>query len=41
MPNKLPDDWRSQERRWDHYHWFRTGGLIVAFALLLISLGLR
>ena len=39
--NKLPDDWRSQERRWDHYHWFRTGGLIVAFALLLISLGAR
>jgi hypothetical protein len=40
-PQSLPIDWQSQERRWDLYHWFRTGGLIVAFALPVFSVGIR
>jgi len=40
-PESLPQDWKSQERRWDLYHWLRTGGLIVAFALLAGSLGMH
>ena len=40
-PNSLPADWQAQERRWDAYHWVRTIGLIVAFALLLCSLAMR
>ena len=39
-PNSLPSDWQAQERRWDLYHWLRTSGLIVAFALLVSSLGM-
>jgi uncharacterized membrane protein len=35
----LPDDWKAQEHRWDLYHWIRTSGLIVAFALLVLSVG--
>ena len=35
--NSLPHDWEAQERRWDLYHWIRTCGLIVAFALLVVS----
>ena len=37
----LPDDWRIQEHRWDLYHGFRTGELIVAFAILVLSIALR
>ncbi|MGC2332619.1 MAG: DUF1772 domain-containing protein [Candidatus Acidiferrales bacterium] len=37
----LPDNWRAQEHRWDVYHWSRTCGLVVAFALLVLSVGLR
>ena len=37
----LPDDWKAQEHRWDLYHWLRTCGLIVAFALLILSVGAR
>ncbi len=40
-PESLPNDWRSQEHRWDLYHWVRTAGLIVGFALLVFSVGLR
>jgi uncharacterized membrane protein len=40
-PQTLPQDWKAQERRWDRYHWFRTCGLIVSFALLILSLGAR
>jgi uncharacterized membrane protein len=40
-PENLPDDWRAQEHRWDLYHWFRTCGLIAAFALLVASVGIR
>ena len=40
-PASLPDDWKAQERRWDLYHWFRTCGLIVAFAILVLSVGVR
>jgi Anthrone oxygenase len=40
-PQSLPRDWQAQEHRWDLYHWFRTGGLIVAFALLVFSAGIR
>jgi uncharacterized membrane protein len=39
-PRSLPDDWKAQERRWDVYHWFRTAGLIAAFALLILSAGM-
>jgi len=38
-PAALPHDWQTQERLWDLYHGLRTGGLIIAFALL--SLGLK
>lgn len=37
----LPQDWKAQEHRWDLYHWLRTCGLIVAFALLALSVSLR
>ena len=40
-PASLPNDWKAQERRWDLYHWFRTCGLIVAFAILVLSVGVR
>ncbi len=36
-PSTVPADWKAQERRWDQYHWFRTCGLIVAFAILTVS----
>lgn len=34
----LPDDWKAQEHRWDLYHWLRTCALVVAFAILVVSL---
>lgn len=37
----VPADWKAQERRWDQYHWFRTCGLIVAFAILTVSAMMR
>jgi hypothetical protein len=37
----LPGDWQAQEHRWDLYHWLRTGGLIVVFAMLVLSVGIR
>jgi uncharacterized membrane protein len=40
-PESLPEDWQAQEHRWDQYHWLRTGGLIVAFAVLVLSVGAR
>ena len=40
-PQSLPGDWQAQEQRWDLYHWLRTSGLIVAFALLVLSVGIR
>jgi len=40
-PESLPRDWKSQEHRWDLYHWLRTGGLITAFLLLGLGLVLR
>jgi uncharacterized membrane protein len=40
-PQSLPGDWRAQEHRWDLHHWFRTGGLIVAFAMLVLSVSVR
>jgi uncharacterized membrane protein len=40
-PENSPNDWKEQEHRWDLYHWFRTAGLIVAFALLVLSIGVR
>ena len=40
-PQSLPDDWTAQARRWDLYHWIRTCGLVVAFALLVLSFGVR
>jgi uncharacterized membrane protein len=40
-PESLPSDWKAQEYRWDLYHWIRTCGLVVAFALLVLSVGVR
>ena len=40
-PESLPEDWRAQEHRWDWYHWIRTAGLIVAFAVLVLSVRAR
>ena len=40
-PETLPSDWRSQEHRWDLYHWFRTSGLVVAFVILALSIAAR
>jgi len=40
-PTSLPTDWRSQEHRWDVYHFVRTCGLVLAFALLILSFGAR
>ena len=40
-PETLPSDWRSQEHRWDLYHWFRTGGLVAAFVILALSIAAR
>jgi uncharacterized membrane protein len=37
----LPEDWQAQEHRWDQYHWPRTCGLIVAFAILVLGVGVR
>jgi uncharacterized membrane protein len=37
-PDSLPADWQELEDRWGLYHWLRTIGLIVAFALLVASL---
>jgi uncharacterized membrane protein len=37
----LPEDWRAQEHRWDLYHWLRTCGLIVGFAILVLSVRAR
>jgi uncharacterized membrane protein len=39
-PEALPDDWQAQEHRWDLYHWIRTCGLVVAFAILVLSVGI-
>ena len=36
-PKSIPEDWNAQEHRWDIYHLARTGGLVVAFALLSLS----
>jgi uncharacterized membrane protein len=35
----LPENWKAMEQRWDAYHAIRTGGLIIAFAFLALSLG--
>ena len=40
-PESLPKDWQAQEHRWDQYHWLRTTGLIVAFAVLVLSVRAR
>jgi uncharacterized membrane protein len=34
----LPENWKALERRWDLYHYVRTTALIIAFALLALSL---
>ncbi len=38
-PETLPEDWQVQEQRWDTYHQLRTWGLILAFGILVLSLG--
>jgi hypothetical protein len=37
-PQSLPSDWEAQEHRWDLYHWIRTCGLVIAFAILASSI---
>lgn len=37
----LPEDWKAVEYRWDIYHWLRTGILVAAFGLLILSFGAR
>jgi len=37
----LPGNWAAEERRWDTFHWLRTCALVVAFALLALSLANR
>ncbi|MGA9722367.1 MAG: DUF1772 domain-containing protein [Candidatus Binatus sp.] len=37
----LPEDWEAQEDRWDQYHWWRTCGLIAAFAILVLGVGVH
>jgi uncharacterized membrane protein len=39
-PESLPEDWKVQEHRWDVYHWLRTCGLLAAFAILVVSVGI-
>ena len=40
-PGSLPAHWKTQEHRWDQYDSLRTCGLVVAFALLALSMGAR
>jgi uncharacterized membrane protein len=40
-PESVPEDWQAQEHRWDQYHWLRTSGLIIAFAILVESVAVR
>ena len=40
-PKSIPEDWNTQEHRWDMYHFVRTCGLVVAFVLLSLSFGAR
>jgi uncharacterized membrane protein len=37
----LPEGWKAMEHRWDVYHWVRTCGLVIAFALLALSFHIR
>jgi uncharacterized membrane protein len=40
-PETMPANWQAQEQRWDLYHGVRTLGLVVAFAALAVSVGVR
>jgi len=40
-PKSIPEDWNAQEHRWDMYHFVRTCGLVVAFAILSLSFSAR
>ena len=40
-PEALPGDWTAHEHRWDLYHLIRTCGVVVAFAILVLSVGAR
>jgi anthrone oxygenase-like protein len=40
-PKSLPENWRTEEDRWDTYHFVRTCGLVVAFILLSLSIATR
>jgi hypothetical protein len=37
----VPPDWKAQEHRWDVYHWWRTGSLVLAFGCLVLSISSR
>jgi len=39
--SSLPENWKAMEHRWDVYHAVRTSGLVVAFVLLALSLGVN
>jgi hypothetical protein len=40
-PKSLPEDWSTQQHRWDAYHFGRAFGLVLAFAVLAVSFGAR
>lgn len=40
-PTSVPNDWKTQEHRWDLYHWLRTSALLVAFVILAMSIEIR
>jgi Domain of unknown function (DUF1772) len=40
-PESVPGDWRTQEHRWDVFHWTRTAGLVTGFAILVVSVHIQ
>jgi uncharacterized membrane protein len=40
-PQSIAEDWSTLERGWDIYHFVRTCGRVLAFALLALSFGAR
>ena len=37
-PQSPPSNWQVLEHQWDVYHWIRTCGLVIAFAILAFSI---
>lgn len=36
-PERVPDDWREQQSRWDRYHYVRVAVIVTAFILVAIG----